>query len=66
MINLLQIEFVMSSRRLRIPHFHADGKQKGENYEVLGYESEEDYLEDFLGCDENWTLEDFYDSYDRD
>ena len=36
------------------------------DYEELGYESEEDFLEDFLGCDENWTLEDFYDSYDPD
>ena len=34
-INLLQIESAMSGHRLRIPHFHADGKQKGENYEGL-------------------------------
>ena len=35
-------------------------------YEELGYASEEEFLEDILGCDENWTLEDFYDSYDPD
>lgn len=35
-------------------------------YEELGYESEEELLEDFLGGDENWTLEDFYDSYNPD
>ena len=45
----------------------ASGKEKiMKDYEELGYESEEDFLEDFLGCDENWTLENFYDSYDPD
>ena len=35
-------------------------------YEELGYETEEEFLEDFLGCDETWTLDDFFDSYDPD
>ena len=35
-------------------------------YEEFGYLSEEEFIEDLLGCDENWTLEDFYDSYDPD
>lgn len=37
-------------------------------YEELGYESEEEFLdlEDMLGCDEDWTLEDFFDSYNPD
>ena len=35
-------------------------------YEELGYESEEEFLEDYLGCDENWTIDDFFDSYDPD
>lgn len=37
-----------------------------EEYEELGYESEEEFLEDFLECDANWTLDDFFDSYDPD
>lgn len=43
-------------------------KKKGEknmnDYRELGYLSEEEFLEDYLGCDENWTLDDFFDSYD--
>ena len=35
-------------------------------YEELGYDSEEDFLEDFLGCNEEYTLDDFFDSYDPD
>lgn len=35
-------------------------------YEELGYASEEEFLEDLLGCDSEYTLEDFYDSYDPD
>lgn len=35
-------------------------------YEELGYTSEEEFLEDILGCDENWSLDDFFDSYDPD
>lgn len=33
-------------------------------YEELGYLSEDEYLEDILGCDEDWTLDDYFDSYD--
>ena len=36
------------------------------DYRELGYLSEEEFLEDYLGCDENWTLDDFFDSYDPD
>lgn len=32
------------------------------DYEEMGYETEEDFLEDFLGCNEDWTLDDFFDS----
>lgn len=36
-----------------------------EEYEELGYESEESFLKDFLGCDdETWTLDDFFESYE--
>ena len=35
-------------------------------YEELGYSSEEEFLEEYLCCDENWTLDDFFDSYDPD
>lgn len=35
-------------------------------YEELGYDSEEDFLEDLLGCNEEYTLDDFFDSYDPD
>ena len=35
-------------------------------YEELGYESEEEFLEDFLGCNKEYTLDDFFDSYDPD
>lgn len=34
------------------------------DYVFLGYRSEEEFLEDIVGCDENYTLEDFFDSYD--
>lgn len=37
-----------------------------EDYRDFGYQSEEEFLEDLLGCDENWTLEDFMDAYDPD
>lgn len=33
-------------------------------YEELGYNSEQDFLEEFLGCDEDYTLDDFFDSWD--
>ena len=29
------------------------------DYMFLGYRSEEEFLEDIVGCDENYTLEDF-------
>lgn len=35
-------------------------------FEELGYGSEEEFLEDFLGCNEEYTLDDFFDSYDPD
>lgn len=35
-------------------------------YEELGYESGEEILEDYLRCDEDWTLDDFFDSYNPD
>ncbi len=36
-------------------------------YEELGYESEEEeFLVDFLGCNEDYTLDDFFDSYEPD
>lgn len=31
-----------------------------EDWKELGYESEEEFLEDLLDCDENWTLEDYF------
>lgn len=35
-------------------------------YEELGYNSEEEFLEELHGCDDEYTLDDFYDSYDPD
>ena len=33
----------------------------------MGYESEEEFIAELCGCDEEtWTLDDFYDSYDPD
>ena len=32
----------------------------------IGYENEDQFLEEFLGLDENYTLEDFLDSYNPD
>ena len=37
-----------------------------EDYKYFGYNSEEEFLEDFLGCDINWTLDDFLDSFNKD
>lgn len=37
-----------------------------EAYKELGYMSEEEFLEDYLGCNDNYTLDDFFDSYDPD
>ena len=34
--------------------------------EEFGYTSDEEFLEDILGCDEEYTLDDFFDSYDPD
>lgn len=36
-----------------------------EDYKFFGYNSDEEFLEDFLGCDRNLTLEDFFDSYNN-
>ena len=33
-------------------------------FEILGYKNEDEFLEDILGCDSEYTLEDFFDSYD--
>lgn len=35
-------------------------------YEELGYSSEEEFLENNPGCDEDWNRDDFFDSYDPD
>lgn len=35
-------------------------------YEDLGYEDEKEFIEELLGLDESWTLEDFCNSYDPD
>jgi hypothetical protein len=32
----------------------------------MGYETEEEFIEEILGCDENYSLDDFMDSYDPD
>lgn len=32
----------------------------------FGYGSDEEFLEDILGCNDNYSLEDFFDSYDPD
>lgn len=34
------------------------------DYQFWGYRNEEEFLEDILGCDEEYTTEDFFDSYD--
>ncbi len=32
----------------------------------MGYESEEEFIAELLGCNEDYNLEDFLDSYDAD
>lgn len=32
----------------------------------MGYETEEEFIEEILGYDENYSLDDFMDSYDPD
>lgn len=34
------------------------------DYMFLGYRNEEEFLEDIVGCDDDYTLNDFFDSYD--
>ena len=34
------------------------------DYMLLGYRSEAEFLEEYLGCTDEYTLEDFFDSYD--
>ena len=34
------------------------------DYRFFGYGSEEEFLEEMLGCNEEYTLEDFFDAYD--
>ena len=37
-----------------------------EELREMGYQSEEEFLEELCGCDENYTLDEFMDSYDPD
>ena len=37
----------------------------GEENDYFG-DSEEDFLKDMLGCDDEYTLDDFFDSFDPD
>ena len=39
-------------------------KQEIKELQEMGYESEEEFIEEILGCDENYSLDDFMDSYD--
>ena len=39
-------------------------KQEIKVLREMGYESEEEFIEEILGCDENYSLDDFMDSYD--
>ena len=41
-------------------------KQEIKELREMGYESEEEFIEEILGCDENYSLDDFMDSYDPD
>ena len=44
-------------------------KRRGEyikELQEMGYESEEEFIEEILGCDKNYSLDDFMDSYDPD
>lgn len=36
------------------------------DFELFGYKSEEEFLEDILGCNDNYTLDDFFESYETD
>ena len=47
-------------------HTEKERKKEMPDYQELGYESEEDFWRDLLGCDENWDVDDFFDSYDPD
>ena len=37
-----------------------------EDFRDFGYNSEDEFLEDILCLDEDWTLDDYMDSYDPD
>lgn len=39
-------------------------KKTMNEYEEIGYESEEAFLEEICGCNDEYTLDDFFDSYD--
>lgn len=41
-------------------------KQEIKELQEMGYESEEEFIEEILGCDKNYSLDDFMDSYDPD
>ena len=41
-------------------------KQEIKELQEMGYESEEELIEEILGCEENYSLDDFMDSYDPD
>lgn len=42
-----------------------DGMYYEEENDYFG-DSEEDFLKDMLGCDDEYTLDDFFDSFDPD
>lgn len=42
-----------------------DGMYQEEENDYFG-DSEEDFLKDMLGCDDEYTLDDFFDSFDPD
>ncbi len=41
-------------------------KEELKELKEMGYQCEEEFLEELCGCDENYTLDDFMDSYDPD
>lgn len=41
-------------------------KQEIKELREMGHESKEEFIEEILGCDENYSLDDFMDSYDPD
>lgn len=65
-LNYFKIKIVKDKPRLKKEGGEYMTKQEIKELREMGYESEEEFIEEILGCDENYSLDDFMDSYDPD